>query len=132
LNKLKRHLKILQRQAPLNVWDDKKIRSSAKWKEEIENALNEATAAILLVSTDFLASDFIQDEELPKLLKSAEEKGTRIYPVIVHPCQFLKTKSLSQFQAANSPSEPLSELNFSKQERVWIKLCDDIQYHLEQ
>lgn len=131
LIKLKRHLKVLQRQAPLDVWDDKKIRSSAKWKDEIENALNEATAAILLVSTDFLGSDFIQDEELPKLLKSAAEKGTRIFPVIVHPCQFLKTKSLSQFQATNSPNEPLSELPLPTQERIWMQLCDDIQFYLE-
>jgi hypothetical protein len=132
LKMLKRHLKVLKRDINIDVWEDTRIRSSAKWKDEIEHALNEASTAILLVSTDFLASDFIQDEELPKLLKAAEEKGTRIHPVIVHPCRFLKIKSLSQFQAANSPSEPLSELQSPKQERVWMKLCDDIQDYLEE
>ncbi|HZH63975.1 MAG TPA: leucine-rich repeat domain-containing protein [Flavisolibacter sp.] len=132
LKKLKSHLKVLGRDVPIDTWDDKRIKSSAKWKDEIETALTEATNAILLVSTYFLASDFIQNEELPKLLKAAEDKGTRIHPVIIEPCRFLKSRTLSEFQAANGPNEPLSELLPPAQERVWLKLMDDIQDYLEQ
>jgi hypothetical protein len=51
------------------------LRAGDKWKREIEKALQRATAAVLLVSADFLASDFITDNELPPLLKNAEEQG---------------------------------------------------------
>lgn len=131
LDRLKVHLKVLGREVLLDAWADTRIRSSDRWKEKIEKALNEASDAILLISTDFLASDFIYANELPPLLEAARLKDTRIFPVIVHPCQFLKNKSLSQFQAVNSPDEPLSECTQPMQERIWIKLCDDIQYFLE-
>lgn len=133
LDRLKTHLKVLGRSIQFDVWDDTRIRTSGKWLEEIETALDKASDAILLISTDFLASDFINDDnELPPLLEAAKQKGTRIHPVIVHPCQFLKFKPLSQFQAANSPDEALSECLPAKQERIWMKLCNDIQYFLEQ
>ncbi len=131
LVKLKRHLKVLNYDFDLDVWDDTKIRSSEKWEVEIKTALEECSIAILLISTDFLASDFIRKDELPPLLKYAKEKGTSIHPVIVHPCRFLQTKSLSQFQAVNSPEEPLSECDAPRQDRIYLKLCNDIQYFLE-
>ncbi len=52
-----------------------KIKAGDKWKEKIERALEKSAIAILLISADFLASDFIVDNELPPLLKSAEGKG---------------------------------------------------------
>ena len=54
--------------------------SGEKWKQKIEKALNDASIAILLISADFIASDFIINNELQPLLKNAEEKGTVILP----------------------------------------------------
>jgi len=133
LKPLKKHLKVLNYEIGFDVWDDSRIKSSQKWKDEIEKALQECEAAILLVSTDFLASDFIRENELQPLLKRAsEERGVTIHSVIVRPCRFSQTKSISQFQAVNSPDETLSEISEPAQERIWIKLCNDIQYFLEQ
>lgn len=132
LNRLKTHLKVLKHDVSFDVWVDTDIKTGDKWEKKIKEALESATCAILLISTEFLASDYIQKNELPPLLKDADEKGTKIFPVIVHPCRFSKIKSLSQFQAANSPSEPLSTLTFPNQEFVFLKLCNDIQAHLEQ
>lgn len=130
LDLVKEHLKVLSYDDNLEVWDDTKIRSSDKWKEEIEKALNEATSAILLVSTKFLASDFIRNNELPSLLEAAGEKGTRIHPIIVRPCRFLQTRSLAKFQAVNNPNEPLIECSPAQQDRIMLKLCGDIQSYL--
>lgn len=129
LNRLNVHLKAMGHDIAINVWSDAKLRTSDKWRDEIENALSEATHAILLISADFLASDFIRNNELPTLLRGAKEKGTRIYPVIVTSCRFLKVKSLSDFEAVNSPEEPLSEFSRPKQDRIWNKLCSDIEIY---
>lgn len=51
-------------------------------KDGIARALEAAQVAILLVSVSFLASDFVAEEELPKLLAAAEERGVRIWPVV--------------------------------------------------
>ena len=66
--------------------------------------------AVLLVSADFLASDFIADNELPPLLVAAENEGVIILPVIVSPCLFTNVPALARFQAVNLPSKPLSAL----------------------
>jgi len=126
LKRLKVHLKILGREVEFDYWDDTRLKSGDKWRDEIKKALDSASNAILLVSTDFLASDFIFNEELQPLLKAAELKGTRIHPVIIKPCSFLDFKSLSAFQAINDPSKALSECEENQRERIWMKLCNQM------
>ena len=76
-------------------WDDTRLQTG-RWRDQIERAIDSAKVAILLVSADFLASDFIENEELPPLLDKAQRKGTVILPVILTSCLFTETKSLSQ------------------------------------
>jgi hypothetical protein len=88
--------------------------------------------AVLLISADFLASEFIATDELPPLLKAAKEDGAVILPLILSPCMFLQTKTLSQFQTVNNPSQPLIGLSKVKQETVWLKLAEAIEISLRQ
>ena len=90
LLRLKIHLRPFEKKGVIDLWEDTKIKVGEKWNERIEKALDKAAIAILLISADFLASDFIIDNELPPLLHAAEEKGKIILPVIVKPCRFLK------------------------------------------
>lgn len=58
------HLKVLKNlDGGFDEWSDIKIRAGQKWKEEIAGALANSDIAILLISTDFLASDFIINNE---------------------------------------------------------------------
>lgn len=131
LKRVKVHLKPLERNSIIDIWEDTRIQTGDNWKKEIEQALEQSDAAILLVSADFLASDFIIENELPQLLKIAEEKGTRIFQLIVSPCCFEESESLSQFQAVNSPSNTLVELNRGDQERLLLELAKSIISHVK-
>lgn len=76
------------------------------------------------MSTDFLASDFIQAEELPRLLEQSEGNGLTLHPVMVQPCDASGTP-IEQIQFVNM-SKPLSKLSKPEQEEVWIKLTKEL------
>jgi hypothetical protein len=126
LKRLIVHLRPFEKLGRIDIWSDDKIKAGEKWKEAIEKALNKAAIAILLISADFLASDFIVDNELPPLLKYAEEKGTVILPVILKPCLFKYNVGLSQFQSINDPKTPMSKLIENDREEIFVKIAEEI------
>ena len=88
--------------------------------------------AVLLVSADFLASEFIDEDELPPLLSAAETEGLIIMPVIIKPCRFRHTKTLSQFQPVNPPEKTVLDMSEPEQEELWVKLTDAIEVALKE
>lgn len=125
LNRLQVHLKPLAREGKVEVWNDTLLEPGKNWQEEIHQALTRAKVAVLLVSADFMASDFIAHEELPPLLLAAEVEGAVILPVIISPSWFEKT-ALARFQAVNPPSKPLIKMSKGKQEEIWVKVAEEI------
>ena len=131
LRRFQVHVRPLEKLGEIEIWDDTKIKAGDKWKERIEAELDQAVIAVLLISADFLASDFIVDNELPPILAAAEAKGTRILPVILKPCRFSRDENLSQFQAINDPNKSLLSLDEVVQEQVWDDVAKAIEVELE-
>lgn len=127
LERLMVHLSPLEKEGLIELWVDTKLEAGDKWKVQIQDALKRARVAVLLVTADFLASDFIIDNELPPLLKNAESHGTRIIPVICKPCRFARDKNLNHFQAINDPREPLISLSDGEQEKIFDMVSEFIE-----
>ena len=127
VNRLMVHLRPLEKSGLIDPWVDSRLRAGDQWKHEITKALERATVAILVVSADFLASDFIVQNELPPILSKAESEGTRVLPLIVKPCRFARDRNLSIFQAVNNPSEPLAILDEGTQEQVFDNLAAEVE-----
>jgi len=130
LERLIVHLKPLEKDKIIIAWSDKKIQVGDDWKKEIENSLKECRIAILLISADFLASGFINDNELPTILDKSGKKELSVIPVIIKPCSFKSNKRLSRYHAINDPEKPLVELNEAEQEKIWTKVYDTIVNHI--
>lgn len=126
LERLRIHISPLQKYGNFAYWADDKIKPGENWKEEIEKALDKAAIAILLISADFLASEYVINNELPVLLQSAEKKSTVILPIIVKPCLFKAHEALYAFQALNDPDNPLSKLNENDSEEYLVKAAEYI------
>ena len=62
-NRLVKQLSMLEREGVLDVWEDRRIEAGADWSAEINAALKRAKVAVLLVSADFLNSQFIREKE---------------------------------------------------------------------
>lgn len=131
LDVVKTHLKPLERYYGIDEWDDQKLRTSDKWKDEITKALDNATIAILLFSPDFMASDFIINNELQPLLENADKKGVKIMPVMVSPCETIEESGLSDYQAPNGPDRTLVEMNEGEVHRTLSKLVKDIKSFID-
>lgn len=130
LKRLHVHMKPLEKKGLVDIWDDTKIKTGQKWQEQIEMALSRAAIAILIISADFLASDFIVENELPPILKKAELEGTRVLPIILKPCRFSREEHLAQFQALNPPDKPLLSMSDIEQEEIWDRLSQVIETEL--
>jgi hypothetical protein len=82
-DKLAKHLKLLERQGVIKAWHDRDITAGEEWKKAIDNHLESANIILLLVSSDFLASDYCYDIELKRALERHESNESRVIPVIL-------------------------------------------------
>lgn len=138
LDRLNVHLKPLRLKR--EVWADDQIEPGMEWRGEIDKALADALVAVLLVSPDFLASDFVSDVELPALVESARAGGTRILSVILGPILapgeteplLPAVKTVLQFQTVNDPGSPLKDMEEAKQDEVWVTLRYLVQLAMKQ
>jgi len=125
LQRLQVHLAPEVRNKSIDLWDDTKITPGSNWRSEIDYALQTAKVAVLLVSADFLASEFIAHNELPPLLSAAESEGVTILPVLLKPCRYNYTP-LAEFQFVNKPLIPLEKLRNVEREETWSQVAEAI------
>ena len=125
LQRLQTHLKPYVRESSLKLWDDTRIKTGARWRDEIRKALGSARVAVLLVTPEFLGSDFIAENELPPLLQDAEGDGLTIVNVACSSSSYQQSP-LEAFQWANDPEVPLDSVTEAEQNRTLVGVCKKI------
>ncbi|MCL2109140.1 MAG: TIR domain-containing protein [Oscillospiraceae bacterium] len=118
-------LKMLESTTEIKWWDDTKINSGEEWLSEIKKALARAKVAVILGSVNFFTSDFINKEELPKILEAASNDGATILWIPVSPFPYEDTV-LKHYQALTSPETPLLSLIDNERYKIYNKLYKDI------
>ena len=107
-DRLLTQLNVLALEGYYDVWEDRRIKMGDDWLPEIESALNDAHVAILMVSANFLTSNFIRKTEVPKIMERRENEGLTVIPVIVKPCAWKRVPWLSTIQAFPEDGKPLT------------------------
>ena len=122
LERLQAMMNPFLRKGELELWDDTRLKPGQKWLDEIRSALASCRVAVLLVSRDFLASDFIYREELPVILNAAKSGEIKLLWVYLSPAVYEETP-IKDFQAAHDPSRPLASLAAVEQDEALKRIA---------
>lgn len=122
LGDFKTMLAPLLQKGSIDLWDDKRIEPGDLWREAIEKALSAAKIAVLLVSPDFLASNFITTDELPKLLQAANHNELKVFWVHLSECLYEETP-IAAYQAAHDIVTPIDSLTKPEQRKAWADIA---------
>src|SRR5437667_8268610 len=103
---LEKHLSLLKRQGLIADWHDRDIGAGAEWSSEIDSSLNTAHIILLLISADFLASDYCYSIEMKRALERHEAKDARVIPIIARPVS-MKGTPFSKLQILPTDGTPI-------------------------
>lgn len=87
-NELAKQLKLMKRQGLINEWYDRDIKAGTEWKQAIDEHLNSAQIILLLVSPDFIDSDYCYETEMMRAMERHEAREARVIPIILRPCDW--------------------------------------------
>jgi hypothetical protein len=120
---LEKHLKLLQRQGVISAWHDRKIMPGSGWAEDLHHYLESAHIILLLISPDFIASDYCYDIEMKRALERHRTGAARVVPVALRPVDNCNAPFM-QLQGLPEGFRPISE--WDNQDRAFAAVAQGI------
>ncbi|HKV58286.1 MAG TPA: toll/interleukin-1 receptor domain-containing protein [Ktedonobacteraceae bacterium] len=108
VNHLKKHLKLLERNGHIALWDYGNISPGSEWEEEINKHLAEAQVILLLISASFLASEYCYSIEMQRAIQRHEHKEACVIPVILRPVHW-NEPPIDKLKALPDHEKPISK-----------------------
>jgi hypothetical protein len=106
-NELETHLALLKRQGIISAWHDRRINAGNDFEEQISSEIESSQIILLLISANFLASDYCFDREMTRALEKHEEGSAVVIPVILHPCDW-HSAQFGNLRATPTDGKPIS------------------------
>src|SRR6266480_7588077 len=124
LKKLKTHLFPLQRTGLVDVWYDRDISAGADWEQQIKERLNTAQIILLLVSPDFMASDYCYSIEMQRAIERHEQGEAHVIPIILRPVYWQGV--LGKLQALPTNAIPVMSSGWQYQDEAFFNVTEGI------
>ncbi len=123
LKRLETQLASLRREGVIADWHDQMIMPGEQWRMAIGHGLESADCVLLLVTPDFIASDYCYTVEMERALQRHREGRALVLPVIVRPADWQHTP-LGELQALPKDAKPVVE--WARQDRAWLDVTDGL------
>lgn len=117
------HLSGLKRQNVVDVWDDRQVLIGEKWDEKIKNKLLTSDIVIFLISSDFLASEYINEVEIKETILRHKNNEVLIAPIFLRPCDF-ESSILSGFQGV--PRDAKFITTWSDKDSAFLEVINEL------
>lgn len=121
--RLETHLSLLKREGILKEWHDRKITPGQEWEEVLDKNLENSDVIILLVSSDFIASDYCYEREMKRAIERHDKGEATVVPIIVRPCDW-KGTPFSKLQALPKDAKPITKWN--DKDDAWLDVTKGI------
>ncbi|MEE9338568.1 MAG: toll/interleukin-1 receptor domain-containing protein [Methylococcaceae bacterium] len=122
-DELETHLKLLQRQGVIDTWHDRKINAGKNWDDDINENLETADIILLLISADFLASDYCWDVEIERAMQRHKEKSAIVIPINLRPCD---TKNIAFMKLQGLPKDFKPVIKWDHQDEAFTDIAEGI------
>ncbi len=127
-NELENHLAVLKREGVIEAWHDRRVDAGSRVHDEISDRLESASIILLMVSSNFLASDYCYDRELARALERHERREVVVIPVIVQPCDW-QHSALKHLRATPPDGKPISK--FPNPHDAYLAIVTDVRKAIE-
>ena len=126
LSELRTHLMPLQRQGYITLWADTDIDAGTEWEEEINKHLNTAQIILLLVSSDFIASEYCYGKEMTRAMERHKAGEAQVVPIILRPVLW-KHAPFGILQALPTDAKPIIGSTWHNQDEALLDVANGIQ-----
>lgn len=124
---LESHLSILKRSNEISTWSDRRIVPGTEWEKEISENLEKADLILLLISSDFIASDYCYDVEVMRAMEKHEAGEALVIPIFVRVCDW-SSAPFSKIQALPKEAEPVRK--WVDEDEAWQNVVSGIRLSL--
>lgn len=124
--KLVSHLGVLRGAGLIDLWSDDLIIGGDDWESDINTAINKAHVAVLLISDNYLNSEFILGKEVPALLQRRKTEGVKIFPLIARACAWRQVEWLVKMNVRPKNGKPIWSDNGSHVDDDLASISDEI------
>lgn len=106
-NELISHLGVLEQEGIIDTFVDNRIGAGDDWVSQIAQAITQARIAILLITNNYLSSEFILQTEVAPLLERQSKEGLVIFPVIAKNCAWRNVSWLVRMKVRPKSEQPV-------------------------
>lgn len=128
-NEVEKHLTILKRQGIISSWYDRDITAGTEWAGEIDTHINTADVILLLISSDFLASDYCYDIELKRAMERDANREARVIPIILREVDW-QGAPFGKLQALPTNAKPVN--NWAIRDQAFADIARGIRKAIEE
>ncbi len=129
-NKLEMQLSLLRQQGHITNWHDRKINPGKEWANEINEHLITADIILLLVSPDFLASDYCYGIEMKRALERHEAGNAKVIPIILRKVHW-QGALFGKLQALPTDAKPVTSRGWHNQDEAFFNVAEGIRKIVE-
>jgi hypothetical protein len=125
-HQLQVHFATLKRSYPWVFWTDMEICAGEEWEQTIQEHLNTAQIILLLISSDFINSDYCYSKEMKRAMERHEQKEARVIPIIIRSVARWQDAPFGKLQALPADGQPITDRHWYKADDAFAHVIEKI------